>query len=86
MLGAPDPVEDRLREPSGIGGGSSLCLRLTSSMKPRSLRAGTEAARDFFERRAEMWPDVHVEHVELHDVGETLAEVAEGYPWPIGHV
>ena len=33
-----------------------------------------------------MWPDVHVEHLELHDVGETSAEVTEGNPWPIGYV
>jgi hypothetical protein len=45
-----------------------------------------EAARDFSERRAEMWPDVHVEHLEVHEVGETFAEVTEGNPWPIGHV
>ena len=45
-----------------------------------------EAARDFSERRAELWPDVHVEHLEVHEVGETFADVTEGNPWPIGHV
>lgn len=45
-----------------------------------------EAARDFSERRAEMWPDVHVEHLEVHGVGETFADVTEGNPWPIGYV
>lgn len=45
-----------------------------------------EAARDFSERRAEMWPDVHMEHLEIHATGETFAEVTEGNPWPIGHV
>ena len=45
-----------------------------------------EAARDFSERRAEMWPDVHVEHLQVHATGETFAEVTEGNPWPIGHV
>ena len=45
-----------------------------------------EAARDFSEQRAEMWPDVHVEHLEVHAVGETFAEVSEGNPWPIGYV
>lgn len=45
-----------------------------------------EAARDFSPRRAEMWPDVHVEHLEVHDEGETWAEVTEGNPWPIGFV
>ena len=45
-----------------------------------------EAARDFSERRAELWPDVHVEHLHVHEVGETFADVTEGNPWPIGYV
>ena len=45
-----------------------------------------EAARDFSERRAERWPDVHVEHLNIHDAGETWADVTEGNPWPIGVV
>ena len=45
-----------------------------------------EAARDFSERRAELWPDVHVEHLQVHETGDTFAEVTEGNPWPIGHV
>ena len=44
------------------------------------------AARDFSPRRAEMWPDVHLEHFEIHDLGDTHAEVTEGNPWPIGYV
>lgn len=45
-----------------------------------------EAARDFSERRAELWPDVHVEHLLVHETGDTFAEVTEGNPWPIGFV
>ena len=45
-----------------------------------------EAARDFSERRAELWPDVHVKHLQVHEAGETFAEVSEGNPWPIGYV
>jgi hypothetical protein len=45
-----------------------------------------EAARDFSPRRAELWPDVHMEHFELHDRGNTWAEVTEGNPWPLGLV
>jgi len=45
-----------------------------------------EAARDFSERRAEMWPDVHLKHLHVHERGETFAEVTEGNPWPIGYV
>jgi hypothetical protein len=45
-----------------------------------------EAARDFSERRAELWPDVHVAHLQIHERGESFAEVTEGNPWPIGYV
>jgi hypothetical protein len=45
-----------------------------------------EAARDFSPRRAERWPDVHVEHLQIHERGDTFAEVTEGNPWPIGYV
>jgi len=44
------------------------------------------AARDFSARRADLWPDVHVEHLEVHEEGEDSAEVTEGNPWPIGFV
>ena len=40
------------------------------------------AARDFSERRAELWPDVHTEHFTVHETGETWADVTEGNPWP----
>lgn len=43
-----------------------------------------EAARDFSERRSELWPDVHVDHFELHQAGDDFAEVTEGNPSPIG--
>ena len=45
-----------------------------------------EAARDFSPRRAEMWPDVHVQHLRVHEKGDFHAEVTEGNPWPIGFV
>ena len=45
-----------------------------------------EAARDFSERRADLWPDVHLAHLEVHEIGETSADVTEGNPWPIGYV
>lgn len=55
----------------------------TSSATPEQV---LEAARDFSPRRAELWPDVHMEHFELHDRGNTWAEVTEGNPWPLGLV
>ncbi len=44
------------------------------------------AARDFTDRRADMWPDVHVEYLKVHEIDESHAEVTEGNPWPIGYV
>ena len=40
-----------------------------------------KAARDFTDRRAELWRDVYVEHMTIHDQGETWADVTEGNPW-----
>ena len=41
-----------------------------------------EAARDFTDRRAELWRDVYLEHMTIHDRGEVWADVTEGNPWP----
>lgn len=43
-----------------------------------------EAARDFSERRSELWPDVHPEHLVVHRAGDGFAEVTEGNSSPIG--
>jgi len=40
-----------------------------------------EAACDFTPRRAELWRDVYVEHMTIHDQGETWADVTEGNHW-----
>lgn len=42
-----------------------------------------EAARDFSDRRAEVWPNVKARHLELHESGENFAEVTEG-TWVAG--
>jgi hypothetical protein len=44
------------------------------------------AARNFSERRADLWPDVHVAYLEVHESGDHHAIVTEGNPWPIGFV
>ena len=54
----------------------------SSASADRVLRA----ARDFSARRAELWRDVHIEHLEVHDSGEAWADVTEGNPWPFGVV
>lgn len=41
------------------------------------------SAHDFSERRAQLWPDVHVEHLTIHDIDETHADVTEGNSWSI---
>lgn len=42
------------------------------------------AARDFSERRAQLWADVHVEHLTVHGSGDTWADVTEGSLSPVG--
>jgi len=44
------------------------------------------AARDFSDRRADMWPDVHTQYLTVHEGGNDYAVVTEGNPWPIGYV
>ena len=58
-------------------------VREHSDLPPNVVLA---AARDFSARRAQLWPDVHVEDLEVHTLGETYADVTEGNPWPIGRV
>lgn len=45
-----------------------------------------EAARDFTDRRAELFRDVHLAHLKIHEIGDGYADVTEGNPWPIGYV
>ena len=42
------------------------------------------AARDFSLRRAEVFPAVRIEHLEVHDLGDDWADVTEGTPAGIG--
>jgi hypothetical protein len=42
------------------------------------------AARDFGSRRVEVWPAVRAEHLTIHEVGGTTADVTEGTPVGIG--
>ena len=51
----------------------------TSSPPDRVL----DAARDFSERRADVWPNVRIKHLEVHERGKTFAEVTEG-TWVVG--
>src|SRR5205085_5099126 len=51
----------------------------TSSPPERVLDAG----RDFSGRRADVWPNVTSKHLEVHERGETFADVTEG-TWVVG--
>jgi hypothetical protein len=42
-----------------------------------------DAGRDFSERRADVWSNVKVKHLEVHERGETFADVTEG-TWVVG--
>jgi hypothetical protein len=42
-----------------------------------------EAANDFSDRRAEVWPNVRARRIEVHESGEYFAEVTEG-TWVAG--
>jgi Polyketide cyclase / dehydrase and lipid transport len=43
-----------------------------------------EAARDFSELRAEIWPAVSLEHMEVHQLGDASADVTEGTKAGVG--
>jgi hypothetical protein len=42
------------------------------------------AAYDFGLRRIQVWPAVRAEHLTVHHLGETTADVTEGTPVGIG--
>ena len=42
-----------------------------------------EAARDFSDRRAGVWPNVRAKHLEVHESGANSADVTEG-TWVVG--
>jgi hypothetical protein len=46
-----------------------------SSLPPEKV---LEAARDFSDRRAEVWPMVQSKYLQVHETGDTSAEVTEG--------
>ena len=52
-------------------------MRVTvkSSLPPEEV---LQAARDFSDRRADIWPMVQAKYLQVHETGETFAEVTEG--------
>lgn len=47
---------------------------------PEAIRA---ALLDFSERRPELWPGLRPDQYEVYEVGDTWAEIREGYRWRI---
>jgi hypothetical protein len=50
-------------------------VSVDSSLPPAKV---LEAARDFSDRRAEVWPMVQARYLEVHETGDASAEVTEG--------
>jgi len=53
----------------------SVQVTVDSSLPPEEV---LEAVRDFSDRRAKVWPMVQSKHLEVHETGDTFAEVTEG--------
>jgi hypothetical protein len=53
----------------------SVHVTAESSVPPEKV---LEAARDFSDRRAEVWPIVQAKYLQVHETGEAFAEVTEG--------
>jgi hypothetical protein len=59
-----------------------LTIRVAAKTSLRPERV-LDAGRDFSERRADVWSNVKVKHLEVHERGETFADVTEG-TWVVG--
>lgn len=53
---------------------------LRSQASPEAVRA---ALLDFTERRPELWPGLPADQYQVYEVGDTWAEIREGYRGPI---
>jgi hypothetical protein len=53
---------------------------IASQARPEAIRA---ALLDFSERRPELWPGLPADSYEVYEVGDTWAEIREGYRGPI---
>jgi hypothetical protein len=84
---SPVPVEEaaeapRLIDPAGHQGRRVLTIEVAAhtSLPPHRVLA---AARDFSDRRADVWPNVRKRHLKVDESGENFAEVTEG-TWVVG--
>ncbi len=63
---------------SGAGSANPSRARVTVAETAARPERVLEAARDFSECRAEIWPNVSTKLLEVHERGDTFAEVTEG--------
>ena len=77
-------VAEQLRpiDRSAPEGPHVLTIKVGAETPSRPQRV-LEAARDFSDRRADVWPNVRARHLEVHQRGENFAEVTEG-TWVVG--
>lgn len=61
-----------------------LEIRITGRTRAKPEQV-LEAARDFSERRADVWPNVNLRYLQVHELGATSADVTEGM-WLLGHL
>ena len=57
-----------------------IAFDLRTDASPEAVRAGL---LDFSERRPELWPGLPADQYEIYEVGDTWAEIREGYRGPI---
>jgi hypothetical protein len=59
-----------------------LTIKLTAET-PSPPQQVLKAARDFSDRRADVWPNVKAKHLKIHESRENFADVTEG-TWVVG--
>jgi hypothetical protein len=72
----------RAFDPSAPESPHVLTIKVSADTRSRPQRV-LEAARDFSDRRADVWPNVRARHLKVHQRGENFAEVTEG-TWVVG--
>ena len=84
---SPVPVREATHEPQPIDPDAHPSRRVVTiqvtAHSPLSPQRVLEAARDFSERRADVWPNVRRRHLTIHESGESFADVTEG-TWVVG--
>jgi hypothetical protein len=60
---------------------TTIRVSLESKLPPAAV---VGAASDFTERRADLFPAVRLDHMDLHELGDTWADVTEGTPAGVG--